>query len=88
MKYGKITVYYFNTGDSLWDFYTFKTMFDNLKENKTTNVYYGQWNYINTENPENSLYKYDGDKMYSAEGTQLEYNVDFIIGNFAFSIEE
>lgn len=88
MTYGKVTVYYFNTNDPQWNKSTLKPMFENIGKDKKTEVYYGVYNELDTRNPEKSLYKCDGNKMYSEEGTQLTYSVDFVIGSFAVAIAE
>jgi hypothetical protein len=59
-------------------------MLSNLKESKTTEVYYGSsgW-YVAGQ-----VYKYNADKAYDENGTTLTYSVDAIYGNFAISVAE
>jgi hypothetical protein len=83
-QFGDITVYFFDTSDSYFSYYTYSYMLSNLKESKTTEVYYGSsgW-YVAGQ-----VYKYNADKAYDENGTTLTYSVDAIYGNFAISVAE
>jgi hypothetical protein len=83
-QYGNITIYYFNTKDSLFSYYTYSAMWTNLNENKTTDVYYNASGSSYTPSQE---YKCTG-TAYDENGTTLTYSVDGVYGNFAISVAE
>jgi hypothetical protein len=83
-QYGDITVYFFDTSNSLYSYYTYSYMFTNLQKDKTTEVYYGSSNWYT----EGQVYKYNENKAYDENGTTLTYSVDGIYGKFAISVAE
>ncbi len=88
MKYGNISIYYYDTSYSWYSFTSFPTILANLEASGSSPIYYdtaygNSYYCFGTDN----IYTYTGTE-YDENGEQLILTVDLVVGNFAIVVDE
>ncbi len=84
VKYGKISIYYFDESDSWWNLTTYQHILDSLKETKTSKVWYDK----DGAGFASNFPWYNEEYVYQVDGKDLTFSVDVVYGCFAIAIDD